>query len=77
MLDALDRGQLAHASLDVFADEPLPPDHPFWWHPRIDVTPHVAGFGQPEIAAESVVENLRRLHDGRPLLNVVDRERGY
>ena len=61
LLDALDRGQLAHATLDVFGAEPLPPDHPFWRHPRIDVTPHVSGFGQPEIAAEGVVENSAAL----------------
>jgi glyoxylate/hydroxypyruvate reductase A len=77
LLDALDRGHLAHASLDVFDDEPLPPAHPFWGHPRIDVTPHVAAFSDPEIAAEGVAENLRRLWAGQPLLNVVDRERGY
>ena len=47
LLDALDRGHLAHASLDCFADEPLPPGHPFWRHPRIDVTPHVASFALP------------------------------
>ncbi len=58
-------------------EEPLPPEHPFWRHPRIDLTPHVAAFGEPEIAAENIVENLRRLRAGRPLLNVVDRARGY
>ena len=47
LLDALDRGHLAHASLDCFAEEPLPPGHPFWRHPRIDVTPHVASFARP------------------------------
>jgi glyoxylate/hydroxypyruvate reductase A len=77
LIEALDRGQLAHASLDVFRDEPLPPEHPFWRHPAIDVTPHAASYGLPESAAESVAENWRRLQAGRPLLNVVDRARGY
>jgi glyoxylate/hydroxypyruvate reductase len=77
LIDALDRGHLAHASLDVFRDEPLPPEHPFWRHPRIDVTPHVASYGLPESAAEAVADNLRRLREGRPLANVVDRSRGY
>lgn len=77
LLAALDQGHLAHASLDVFADEPLPPGHPFWRHPRVDVTPHAASYGQPESAAEAVAENLRRLRDGRPLRHVVDRARGY
>lgn len=77
LLDALDRGRLAHASLDVFRDEPLPPDHPFWRHPAIDVTPHVASYSQPESAAERVALNIRRLQAGEPLLDVVDRARGY
>lgn len=77
LIDALDVGQLAHASLDVFRTEPLPPEHPFWRHPRIDITPHSASYGLPESAAAYVAENLRRLRDGRPLLHVVDRGRGY
>lgn len=77
LIEALDRGHLAHASLDVFADEPLPAEHPFWRHPRIDVTPHAASYGLPESAAAGVAENLRRLSAGEPLVDVVDRERGY
>ena len=77
LIDALDTGHLAHASLDCFADEPLPPDHPFWRHPLIDVTPHVASFALPESAAEGVVDNLRRLRAGLPLRHLVDRARGY
>jgi glyoxylate/hydroxypyruvate reductase len=77
LLDALDRGDLAHASLDCFAEEPLPPGHPFWRHPRIDITPHAASFADPESAAEGVVDNLRRLEQGLPLRNLVDRARGY
>lgn len=77
LIDALDRGHLAHASLDAFVTEPLPGDHPFWRHPLIDVTPHAASFGLPEIAADGVVDNIQRLREGRPLLHVVDRARGY
>ena len=77
LIDALDRGRLAHASLDVFAAEPLPPDHPFWRHPLIDVTPHVASFALPESAAAGVLDNLHRLRAGLPLRNLVDRARGY
>ena len=77
LIDALDRGHLAHASLDCVAEEPLPPGHPFWSHPRIDITPHVASFSLPDSAAEGVVDNLRRLEEGRPLRNLVDRARGY
>ncbi len=72
LLAALDSGQLAAAVLDVFRDEPLPPEHPFWRHPRILVTPHVAAATHPPTAAVAVADNLRRLREGRPLLNRVD-----
>ncbi|RJL06807.1 2-hydroxyacid dehydrogenase [Paracoccus siganidrum] len=77
LLAALDRGQLGHAVLDVFRTEPLPAEHPFWAHPRVSVTPHIAAATRPETAAPVVAENLRRAMDGRPLLHLVDRERGY
>jgi glyoxylate/hydroxypyruvate reductase A len=74
---ALDSGQLCGAALDVFAEEPLPDGHPFWTHPKIVVTPHVAAFSVPETAIESVVANIRRIEAGEPPLHVVDFERGY
>lgn len=74
---ALDAGQIAGATLDVFQQEPLPADHPFWTHPKITVTPHVASVTNPDTAADSVVENLRRLRAGHALLHVVDRSAGY
>jgi glyoxylate/hydroxypyruvate reductase A len=77
LIDALDTGRLAHASLDVMREEPLPEDHPFWRHPRIDLTPHAASYGQPSTGADLVIENLRRLDAGEPLLHAVDRSRGY
>ena len=77
LLDALATGRLAHATLDVFTTEPLPPDHVFWRHPRITVTPHAASYSLPETGADIVVENLRRLAAGAPLLHTVDRARGY
>lgn len=77
LLAALDSGHLAHATLDVFRVEPLPADHPFWAHPKVTVTPHIAAETQPPTAALVVAENIRRCEAGEPLLHLVDRARGY
>lgn len=77
LIAALDAGHLGHAVLDVFRSEPLPRSHPFWAHPGITVTPHVAAETRPETAAPVVAENLRRAMSGRPVLHLVDRSRGY
>lgn len=77
LLSALDAGQVGHATLDVFREEPLPPDHPFWRHPRVTVTPHVAAATRPGTAARVVAENIRRGERGEPLLHLVDRKAGY
>ena len=77
LLAALDRGQVGLAVLDVFQTEPLPPAHAFWSHPRVIVTPHIAAETRPSTAAPVVAENLRRAMDGRALLHLVDRARGY
>ena len=77
LIDALDTGQVAHATLDVFRVEPLPPDHPFWSHPKVTVTPHVASDTRPESAADVVAENIRRGEAGEPFLHLVDRAAGY
>jgi glyoxylate/hydroxypyruvate reductase len=74
---ALASGKLSGAVLDVFHDEPLPADHPFWHHPRVVVTPHVAAFTNPATAAPIILDNIRRFEEGRPLLNRVDPARGY
>jgi glyoxylate/hydroxypyruvate reductase A len=77
LLAALESGRLAGATLDVFNTEPLPDDHPFWSHPKILVTPHVASTGGADTAAALVVENIRRARAGKPLINQVDRAKGY
>jgi glyoxylate/hydroxypyruvate reductase A len=77
LLEALDSGQVAGAFLDVTEPEPLPVDHPFWTHPRIALTPHVAGVTNPYTAAEQVAENIRRVRAGEPLINEVDVRSGY
>ena len=77
LLAALDSGQVGHATLDVFAAEPPPSDHPFWTHPRVTMTPHVASLTVPETAAEGIVEGMRRARAGAALRHVVDLAQGY
>ncbi|MEM9798465.1 MAG: glyoxylate/hydroxypyruvate reductase A [Pseudomonadota bacterium] len=73
LLAALDKGHLSHATLDTFRTEPLPDDHPFWSHPRITITPHIASATRAKTAAKVLAENIRRGEAGEPLLHVVDR----
>jgi glyoxylate/hydroxypyruvate reductase A len=77
LLAALDSGHLSHAILDVTEPEPLPASHPFWNHPRISLTPHVAGTTRPETAAHVLLANIRRHQRGEPLHDVIDRSKGY
>ena len=77
VIPALASGQLSAVVLDVFCDEPLPSSHPFWRHPRIVVTPHIAALTNPPTAAPIILDNIRRFEAGLPLLNQIDPERGY
>ncbi len=77
LISALDAGQIGHATLDVFRVEPLPADHPFWAHPGVTVTPHIASETRAKSAAEVIAENVRRGEAGEPFLHLVDREAGY
>lgn len=77
LLAALDSGQLAHATLDVFRTEPLPQDHPYWSHPKVTVTPHVASETRAVMAAGVIAENIRRGEAGEPFQHLVDRDAGY
>lgn len=77
LLDALDTGHLSAAMVDVTEPEPLPADHPFWTHPNIVLTPHIASITQPESAAQAVIANLRRHFAGQDPVGLVDRRRGY
>lgn len=76
LITALDSGTPGGAVLDVFHHEPLPPDHPFWQHDKITVTPHVSGWHIDD-GLLAVAENYRRLLSGEPLLHEIDRTRGY
>lgn len=77
LLAALDAGQVGHATLDVFRVEPLPQDHPYWSHPRVTVTPHIAADTRAPSASRVIAENIRRSEASEPLLHQVDRQRGY
>lgn len=77
LLAALDSGQISDAILDVFAKEPPAPDHPFWNHPRVLMTPHVASHTTPETAVIHVAAALSRLRLGHAPVNSVDRTAGY
>ncbi len=77
LLAALASGRVGQATLDVFRIEPLPADHPYWAHPRVTVTPHIAAETRPATAAPVIAENIRRGLAGEPLLHLVDRQAGY
>ncbi|MEO3435089.1 glyoxylate/hydroxypyruvate reductase A [Inquilinus sp. CAU 1745] len=77
LLAAFAAGRLSGAALDVFATEPLPGDHPFWSHPDIIVSPHVASITHARTAALGVAEGIKRREAGLPLENLVDHSRGY
>jgi phosphoglycerate dehydrogenase-like enzyme len=79
LIDALQQGEIAGAGLDVFAQEPLPNDHPFYKLPNVAMTPHTSGdtFDYSHRAAELFLKNLRRFMQGKPLINQIDKRRGY
>jgi glyoxylate/hydroxypyruvate reductase A len=74
---ALDEGSLAAATLDVFPQEPLPVQSPLWTHPKITITPHVAGDISPEAFVGQLLAQVDRFERGEPLENEVDRTLGY
>lgn len=74
LLTALDSGQLSGATLDVFSTEPLPQDHPFWSHPKIIVTPHIASIVNPTTAAVVIADKIQRHYQ---IDNIVNIDLGY
>jgi glyoxylate/hydroxypyruvate reductase A len=77
LLAALDTGQIAHATLDVFRVEPLPTEHPYWAHPKVTVTPHIAAETRASTASQVIAKNIRRGEAGESFLHQVDRSAGY
>jgi glyoxylate/hydroxypyruvate reductase A len=77
LLAALDSGHVAGATLDVFRTEPLPPEHAYWKHPQVTVTPHIAAKTVLEPTAAQIAGKIAALERGQPISGVVDRARGY
>ncbi|TIO73890.1 MAG: glyoxylate/hydroxypyruvate reductase A [Mesorhizobium sp.] len=77
LVAALDSGHLSAAMIDVTDPEPLPSDRPFWSHPKIILTPHIASVTQPATAARAVIDNIKRHRAGLDPIGLVDRTRGY
>jgi glyoxylate/hydroxypyruvate reductase A len=77
LLAALESGHIAHATLDVTAEEPLPAFHPFWRHPKVTLTPHIASLTWPPTAVAHILDNIRRCETGEAMGPLVDREREY
>jgi glyoxylate/hydroxypyruvate reductase A len=77
LIAALDSGQVTQATLDVFRTEPVPSDHPFWSHPGVVISPHVAAATRVGSASDKIAENVARSEAGQPLLHVVDRTLSY
>ncbi|HIE75023.1 MAG TPA: hypothetical protein EYP93_02180 [Gammaproteobacteria bacterium] len=77
LLMALDSGQLQAAALDVFGQEPLPTDHPFWSHPGIFLTPHIASITHPPTACRYIADALQAYRAGGAWPNLVETGSGY
>ena len=77
LLDAMERGHIHSAVIDVTDPEPLPADHPLWAQPRVRITPHIASATSAVPAADALLDNLRRHRAGEPMIGQIDRTRGY
>lgn len=77
LLQSLDAGHIKHATLDTFKVEPLPEDHPYWTHPKVTVTPHIAAETRAKYSSLTIAENIKRGEAGEPFLHLVDRSAGY
>lgn len=77
LVQALDKNRLSGAAIDVFHQEPLPEKHPFWAHPKVHITPHIASISSPKSVVPQIAANYRALLAGQPLFNQVNRDLGY
>ena len=77
LIASLSSGQIGGATLDVFAQEPLPESHPLWSMENVLITPHLASVALPGSAAKQIAANIQRVNDKQPPLHCVDLNRGY
>ena len=77
VLALLDSGHLAGAMLDVLPSEPLPPGHPFWHHPQVIITPHIAAQTLNDDAMRQIAAKISALERGEPVSGAIDNSRGY
>jgi glyoxylate/hydroxypyruvate reductase A len=77
LLTAIEAGQISAATLDVFTTEPLPAEHPFWDHPKILVTPHIASLIDPIAGGKAIAANVKKFLAGEPVPDLVDLTQGY
>ena len=77
LLQALDRGKLSRCTLDVFKEEPLPPEHPFWAHEKVTVTPHISAPTRLQSSIKSILRNIARIKKGLQPIGLVQKERFY
>jgi glyoxylate/hydroxypyruvate reductase A len=77
LLTLIKSGHIAAATLDVFRNEPLPAQHPFWQEPRITITPHISALTLRRESVQQIAEKIRKVEQGQPVADVVDRNRGY
>ncbi|WP_439811430.1 glyoxylate/hydroxypyruvate reductase A [Bordetella bronchiseptica] len=77
LLALLDSGHMAGAALDVFREEPLPAGHPFWSHPRVAITPHIAAISLRRETVAQLAAKIRAFLRGEPVTGMVTRRRGY
>ena len=77
LLSLIKSGHIAAATLDVFRNEPLPAQHPFWQEPRITITPHISALTLRRESVQQIADKIRKLEKGEPVADIVDRNQGY
>ena len=77
LLKAIDSGKLSECTLDVFNEEPLPPKHPFWFHDKVTVTPHISAPTRLKSSIKSILKNITRIKNGLHPIGLVEKERHY